>query len=128
MPEDRLDDPSIPNTDRLFRRVRSNQLFKESDGTHRPTSAVFKNLELSVNIESLMIAQGRPPEDTLAGFPDDFLTCIKAGDVRTYGHPIVKDTDPPNDPAHGLVIGKKTNSFANAMVRSHVWIVSPPKE
>jgi hypothetical protein len=27
---------------------------------------------------------------------------------------IVKDTDPPNDPAHGLVLGKKKGSFANA--------------
>jgi hypothetical protein len=127
MPEDPRDDPSIPNADRLFRRVRPNQLRSEPDGSQRPTSAVFKNSELSVNIESLMIEQGRPPEDTLTNFPNEFLTSIIAGNVRVHGYPIVKDTAPPNDPAHGLVLGRKTNAFANAMVRAHRWIVAPSK-
>jgi hypothetical protein len=128
MPDDPRDDPSIPSAGRLFRRVRRNQLFAEPDGSHRPTSAVFKNTELSVNIESLMIEQGRPPEDTLKKFPADYLTSVTAGNVRAYRYPIVKDTDPPNDPAHGLVLGKKTNTFANAMVRAHQWIVAPPQK
>jgi hypothetical protein len=81
---------------------------------------------MSVNIESLMIEQGRPPEDTLTDYPGDFLTSIIAGDVRQLGYPIIKDTAPPNDPAHGLVLGRKRESFANAMVRSHKWIVAPP--
>ncbi|MGH8575668.1 MAG: hypothetical protein ACREXX_19340 [Gammaproteobacteria bacterium] len=37
---------------------------------------------MSVNIESLMIQQGRPPEDTLTGYPGEYLTSIIAGDVR----------------------------------------------
>jgi hypothetical protein len=82
MPEDQTDDLSIPNSDRLFRRVVAKQLYTEPDGSQRPTSAVFKNPELSVNIESLMVAQGRPPEDCLANFPADFLTSITAGGVR----------------------------------------------
>jgi hypothetical protein len=127
MAEDPRDDRSIPDADRLFRRVRPNQLRTEPDGSQRPTSAVFKNLELSVNIESLMIEQGRPPEDTLTNFPNEFLTSIIAGNVRALGYPIVKDAAPPNDPAHGLVLGRKTNAFANAMVRTHQWIVTPPK-
>jgi len=120
------DDPSIPDTDRLFRRVPPNQLEPLEDGTFRPTSAVFKHAELSVNIECLMVEQGRPPEDTLTGYRGNYLTSIIAGDVRAKGHPIVKDTEPPNDPAHGLVLGKKKNSFANAMLGSHRWIVAPP--
>lgn len=95
MADDPRDDLSIPNADRLFRRVRRNQLLTEQDGSQRPTSAVFKNPELSVNIESLMIEQRRPPEDTLTKFPDDYLTAITAGDVRAYKYPIVKDIDPP---------------------------------
>ena len=125
--ETRQDDPTIPSWDRLFRRVRPNQLFTEPDGFQRPTSAVFKNPELSVNIESLMADQGRSPEDTLTGFPGEYLTSIIAGQVRAHGCPIVKDCEPPNDPAHGLVLGKKTKTFANAMVRAHHWIVPPPK-
>jgi len=127
MADDAQDDPSIPDADRLFRRVRPNQLQPETDGSQRPSSAVFKNQELSVNIESLMAEQGRQPEETLTSFPDDFLTSIVARDVRAYGYPIVKDTAPPNDPAHGLVLGRKTSAFANAMVRTHQWIKAPPK-
>ena len=126
MADERRDDPSIPDTDRLFRRVRPNQLRTEPEGSQRPTSAVFKNTELSVNIESLMVEQGRQPEDTLSNFPDEYLTSIVAGSVRAYGYPVVKDTAPPNDPAHGLVLGRKTSAFANAMVRNHRWIKAPP--
>jgi hypothetical protein len=105
MPEDRGDDLSIPNSDRLFRRVLAKQIYTEPDGLQRPTSAVFKNPELSVNIESLMIAQGRPREDCLANFHAEFLTSITAGEVRAFRLPI-----------------------AHAMVRNHTWIVAPPKK
>ena len=81
-----------------------------------------------MNIESLMIEQKRLPEDTLASYPDEYLTSIVAANVRAHGLPIVKDTEPPNDPAHGLVLGKKKDSFANAMLRSHQWVVAPPEE
>ena len=94
MAEDaRADDTTIPNTDRLFRRVRENQLVKLDDGSRRPSSAVFKDATMSVNIESLMIEQGHPPEDTLTGYPGEYLTCIIAGDVRAHGLRIVKQTD-----------------------------------
>ena len=94
----RQDDPTILPDDRLFRRVPANQLIPEPDGTQRPSSAVFKVRELSVNIESLMIQQGRPPEDTLTPYPGEYLTAVTAGQVRAYGHPIVKDTAPPELP------------------------------
>jgi len=129
MAEDaRADNTTIPNTDRLFRRVRENQLVNLQDGSRRPSSALFKDAEMSVNIDSLMIQQGRPPEDTLTRYPSEYLTSIIAGDVRAHGLRIVKQTEPPHDPAHGLVLGKKKGGFANAMVRSHQWIVPPPQE
>lgn len=124
----RADDLSIPNTDRLFRRVPPNQLIAVEDGSRRSSSSLFKHEKMSVNIESLMVEQGHLPEDTLAGYPGHFLTSIIAGHVRQFGHPIVKDTAPPNDPAHGLVLGKKKGRFANEMVRSHQWIIAPPQD
>lgn len=119
------DDGSIPDSDRLFRRVPRNQLRPLDDGSFRPSSAVFKHRELSITIESLLLAQKREPLDVLKDYPDQFLTSILAGDVRKFGLAIIKDTDSPHDPAHGLVLGKKTEGFANAMVRSHRWVVSP---
>lgn len=126
--EERIDDVSIPNTDRLFRRVPANQLNDNPDGTKRPSSAVFKTTELSVNIESLMIEQGRLPKDSLEGYPNNYLTSIIVCDVRSFGYPIVKDTKPPEDPAHGLVLGKKSDGFAKKMAKNlSTWIVEPPK-
>jgi hypothetical protein len=134
MAEDsRHDDPTVLNDDRLLRRVQAhpNQLITEADGSRRPSSAVFKARELSINIESVMADQGRLPEDALIGYPGWYLTSITAGNVRNYdlnkaeSHPIVRDTDPPNDPAHGLILGKKSDAFANAMRRNHKWIVAP---
>src|SRR5262245_16383358 len=93
----RKDDLTIPDDDRLFRRVPPNQLHRELDGSLRPSSAVFKHPELSVNIETLMVQQGRPPEDILTNYPDDYLTSIIAGSVRTHGYPIIKATEPPHD-------------------------------
>lgn len=127
MPPLPQDDLSIPDSDRLFRAVKPNLLVSEPDGTMRPSSAVFKTQEMSVNIESLMVEQGRSPEETLERFPGWLLTSIIAGDVRRFSCPIVKATAPPNDPAHGLVLGKKTGAFANAMRRSARWIVAPGK-
>ena len=124
----RYDDVTISNEDRLLRRVRPNQLIVETDGSQRPSSAIFKAPELSINIESLMIEQNRKPEDSLTNYPGEFLTSITAGQVRVYNLPIVKDIEPSSDPAHGLVLGKKTNSFANAMVRQQQWIVPPPRK
>jgi hypothetical protein len=121
----RKDDPTILDSDRLFRRVKPNQLVRLPDGSFRPSSDVFKNLQMSVNIESLMV--GRSPEDTLKGYEDCSLTSVTAGAVRQRGpqFPIVKDNAPPNDPAHGLVLGKKPDSFGSAMARVHQWVVAP---
>lgn len=122
------DDRTILDDDRLFRCVPPNQVVEGADGRYRPSSAVFKTPELSVNIESLMILQGRPPEDTLARFPGYYLASVTASQVRVHKYGVVKDNDPPHDPAHGLVLGKKTNGFANAMARGQLWIVPPPKK
>ncbi len=118
------DDASILEEDRLLRRIPSTQVFWE-DGNPRPSSAAFKNTELSVYIESMMVAQQRPLEDALTNYPNEFLTAVRVEDVRKFPYPIVRDTEPPNDPAHGLVVGKKKNSFSNAMVRCHEWVVPP---
>jgi hypothetical protein len=122
----REDDKSIADSDRLFRRVSVNQLVWV-DGRPRPSTGVFKTDKLSINIESLMAAQNRPPEDTLGLYPGQYLVAVVAGEVRKFPYPIVKDCDPPNDPAHGLILGKKTDGFAKAMVKTLTWIVAPSK-
>ena len=124
---DREDDKTILDADRLLRRISPQQIIREC-GKVRPSSAAFKDKELSVNIESLMVEQCRELEESLAGHSGFSLASIRAGDVRKHNLPIVKDTDPPNDPAHGLVLGKKRGSFSKAMTLSCEWIVAPTKD
>jgi hypothetical protein len=127
----RQDDPTIRDDDRLFRAVTPQFIVREADGTLRPSSAAFTAEELSVNIASVMAAQGRPPAETLNNFPGWSLTSITPGAIRRYdaekgeSHPVVRDADPPHDPAHGLVLGRKSRGFANTMTRAHRWIVPP---
>jgi len=124
-PIEPIDDASILDEDRLLRRIPPNQLCME-DGKLRPSSAVFRHAELSVYIESMVVAQGRAAEDVLSNYPNEFLTALPVSEVRKFPYPIVKDNEPPHDPAHGLVVGKKTGGFANAMKRCHLWVVPPP--
>ena len=125
-PNDRPDDRSILDEERLLRWVTPSQIIPEEGGL-RISSAAFNNPELSVNIETLMVLQGRKPESLLDALPGFALTSIKAKQVRAFDLPIVLDCEPPEDPAHALVLGKKSKSFTNEMKRSHVWVV-PPKQ
>ncbi len=101
-------DPSIRDDDRPFRGVTPHFIVKEADGTLRSSSAAFIDPELSVNIASVMAAQGRAPEETLTTFPGWSLTSVTPAAIRKYdaekgeSHPIVRDAEPPHDPPTAL--------------------------
>ena len=91
----------------------------------RIASAAFKDPRLSVSFESLLREQGRKVEDALTGHPDNSLCSITAGLARERGQSVVYDTEPPHDSAHGLVLGKKTQSIANQFAREAKWVIPP---
>ena len=76
-----------------------------------------------------MIPLGRAPEKLIERHPGFALASILAGEVRVLGpeYPIVKDTEPPNDPDHGLVLGKKGKAFVKPVSRQCLWVI-PPRE
>ena len=119
------DDRSIPNDAILFRRIPPNWLADGEGGRKRVSSAAYKHFELSVLIELLMRVAGRSAGDGLRGYPDHYLVSITAGLARELNQIVAKDTCPPNDPAHGLVIGKKTDSIANRLARQSAWVIPP---
>ena len=65
MAENHFDDPNIPDEGRLFRRIHLVHMVVGVDGQARVSSAAFHDLELSVNIEGLMRAEGRDQKDCL---------------------------------------------------------------
>ena len=123
------DDPSISNTEVLLRRLQPDWLVPGDHGRMRIASAAFKHEEMSILFLTLMHRQSRTSAEALGGYPDNSLCSIMAGLARELGQGVVYDLDPPNDPAHGLVIGKKTKSIANRFAREAVWVipeVAPP--
>jgi hypothetical protein len=127
-PREFTDDPDIANGEVLFRGLRPDWIVPGNHGRMRIASAAFKNDEMSVLIEFVLRAGGRTARDALEACPGGFLCSITAGLARDLGQGVVHDAGPPNDPAHGLVIGKKTKAIANRFARGAVWVIpaEPP--
>lgn len=119
------DDPAILDDELLLRRLRPDWIVPGERGRMRIASAAFKHEELSVLFRSLLRQQRRSDGDVLRNYPDDSLCSFTAGLARSLGQRVVYDTEPPNDPAHGLVIGKKRQSVANRLAREASWVIPP---
>lgn len=130
---DRPDDPSIPNEERLWRRIRSDWVYRLSDPP-RPTSAAFKdNLsgEVSAFIASLTTTDTMLPQDRAT----DSLAEITAGLARSAGYKVVRDPDGglvPNDASHVVLcpppgLGKKRlTKAAVTLAEGATWVVLRP--
>jgi hypothetical protein len=126
MPERQFeDDPTIADDDVLFRRIPLMWLVPGDEGRKRVSSAAYKHFELSVLIEALMRAAGRRPDDALPDSPLACLVSITAGLARLHNQKVVTDNAPPQDSAHGLVVGKKTGAVAKTLARESKWVIPP---
>jgi len=126
MPSDYKDDASIRDDERLFRRVHLSQLVKDEDtGLARVSSGVFKDKELSVNIESALAETGRSAEGCLQNYRAHKLISITAGNSRQFDQVVCRDPL-PEDQSHGLVYGSKNSSnVRNGLRTASVWVIPP---
>jgi hypothetical protein len=100
-----VDDGSIKNDACLLRRIRADQIIDdENTGTKRPSSAAFKDPEMSVDAERILTAAARDWHTCLQGYEGFSLVNIDAIHARAKGlaviHKPIKD-DPalPDNPA-----------------------------
>ena len=130
---DYQDDPSIKDTCQLLRRIPlkpSHCVWDENLGRYRPTSASFEDhpngSPMSVTLADELLASGRPLEDGLAGLEGYALARISAGFVRKLGLGVARE---PliDEPAHAVVIGKKSKKAKSALAKAAAWIVAPPQ-
>jgi len=97
------------------------QAFPETNGS----SAAFKDEELSVNIESVMARDGRPPEDAVRNHPGYGLAAITAGHALSLNQAVARDPL-PEEPAHGVVYGQKKRGGIGGKLRDGAtWVVTP---
>lgn len=112
---ERMELQEIADVDGLYRRMHPLQV---KDGM--PTSAAFKDAELSVDLARLTTL-----ERSLMGYPLHGLASITAGYARFLGQTVFHDPLEAN-PAHALVKGNKTPHIARSLARSAKWEALPP--
>jgi hypothetical protein len=119
------DDPSIPGDERLLRRIPRSWIDWDEDGTPAISSAAFKHEELSVNLESVMVRDGRPPADAIRNYAGHGLAAITAAHARSLNQAVARDPE-PQEPAHGVVYGRKQGGGVGGKLRDGaVWVVTP---
>ena len=119
------DDPSIPEDERLLRRIPRSWVDWDEHGNAAISSAAFKDEELSVNLESGMAGDGRPLRDAILNYPGYGLAAVTAGHARSLNQAVARDPL-PEDPAHGVVYGqKKRSGIAGKLRDGAIWVVSP---
>lgn len=119
------DDPSIPGDERLFRRIPHTWVNWDENGNPAISSAAFKDEGLSVNLESVMARNGRPPADAIRNYAGYGLAAITAAHARSLNQAVARDPQ-PEEPAHGVVYGRKNRGGVGGKLRDGaIWVVTP---
>jgi hypothetical protein len=106
----------------LLRRIHPDQIVEDKNtGRRRPSSAAFKDPNLSVDIEPLLHKAGLDWRFSLRNHPGYSLVRFPAQSAVNQGLTVVP-SPLTNNPAHAEVVGKKTPGKANALRDSSVWV------
>jgi len=118
------DDPSIADSTLLYRRVVPRWIVLDGNrNCHRLATGAFQNLEMSVGVGDMF--DGNLPESILEGHPED--VCLVAFETRVAREnelAVCRDAK-DDEPAHGLVVGKKTTGKQRALARAATWVKAP---
>jgi len=124
------DDPTIANEAELFRRISPRHFVPdENSGGLRPSSAAFSDhpngSPMSVVLADVLAATGRHPDDLLARYGGFALAMITAGLARECQQGVARE--PLGDePAHGVVFGRKTRPVMRRLATRAHWAIAPP--
>jgi len=118
---------SLEDDAELYRRVRPDQIVDDQNlGQRRPSSAAFKDPNLSVDAEPVLRSAGLDWHFSLSNHPGFSLASFTAGLARTLN--LTVELKPETDnPAHTEVTGKKTQGTANVLRDASQWIYLEPK-
>ena len=118
---DANDDP-IPHSAGLLRRIHPEQVIGKNTGRPRPSSAAFKDPNLSVDVEPLLHAAGLDWKFSLRDHPGYSLVRFTKQVAIDQGFDVVPQ---PliNNPSHAVVVGKKTPGKANALRDASQWVL-----
>jgi hypothetical protein len=117
------DDGSIPNSANLLRRIHPTQVVIDANtGSPRPSSAAFKDPNMSVDVEPTLDALGLNWRFSLRSYPGHSLVRFLAADARAQGQAVVPLPIAGENEAHAQVQGKKTPGIANRLRDASTWV------
>ena len=128
-----VDDGSIANDACLLRRIRPDQIVDDQNlGARRPSSAAFKDAELSVDAEPVLKVNALDWRFSLQDYPGYSLVNVEAGHARAKSlavipKPLKDDPVLKDNPAHTEVVGKKTQAIARHLAVNATWVHLEPK-
>lgn len=123
---DYRDDPTIPDEAQLWRRIPPwHFYYDETVGRQRPAKAAFSDDPDGSSMSVVLAAESAGPASVLAGHTGYALAAITAGLARACGQGIARDPR-PDEPAHALIFGRKTDSIMRRLARGSTWVVPPP--
>lgn len=121
----RQDDPTITSEEWLFRRIHLSQIVNDDDTGHaRVSTGAFRDKELSINIESVLLGNGETTDTCLRNHQGHKLVCFTAGRARELQQIVCRDPEPPDNLSHGLVCGSKNSRRVLEGLRdSAEWVI-----
>ncbi len=82
---------------------------------------------MSIVFADLVAESGRRPEHILIGHARFARAAITAGLARSMKQGVAKDPL-PDESAHGVVVGNKTDSVKRNLAKNSTWVIPPPDE
>lgn len=111
----------------LLRRVRSDQHVPDGNGGKRPSSAAFRDPNMSVDALELLQRDGQDWDQTLRADPSAGVVTFSAGAARALKQDVVHEPLDQNF-AHTEVRGKKNATVARELARVSRWLRQAPTD
>lgn len=123
------DDPTILDRASLWRRIPSwHVVYDQNLQRLRPSSAAFEDhpngSPMSVILGDDVLQEGRTAASLMRPFPGFALAAITAGIARSCQQGVAREPL-PDEPAHAVVFGRKTESVKRRLAKSANWVIPP---
>jgi hypothetical protein len=113
---------AVEDSASLLRRIHPSQVIHDQNtGLQRPSSAAFKDPDLSVDVEDILVSLGMDWHFSLRDYPGYSLVRFTAQVARAKGQAVILHPLPEN-PAHAQVEGKKSPGVANTLRDASTWV------
>lgn len=123
------DDATIRDDAELWRRIPPwHIVYDENRGRLRASSAAFEDhpngSPMSIVLGDDILRDGRSAQAIVHAFPGFAIAAFTAGLARSCQQGIARE--PLDDePAHGVVFGRKTGSIKRMLAKSSHWVLAP---